>query len=48
MPPKRCAPAKASSGAPKRKKMMTISEKVKLLDLIKEGRSDASVARLTG
>lgn len=45
MPPKRCAPAKASSGAPKRKKMMTIIEKVKLLDMIKEGRSYASVAR---
>ncbi|MPC33953.1 hypothetical protein E2C01_027323 [Portunus trituberculatus] len=39
MPPKRCAPAKASSSEPKRKrKMMTISEKVKLLDMIKEGR----------
>ncbi|XP_072255075.1 tigger transposable element-derived protein 1-like [Pyxicephalus adspersus] len=48
MPPKRCAPAKASSGAPKRKKVITISEKVKLLDMIKEGRSYASVARHYG
>ncbi|XP_035214950.1 tigger transposable element-derived protein 1-like [Stegodyphus dumicola] len=48
MPPKRCAPVKASSGVPKRKKIMTISEKVELLDMIKEGRSYASVARHFG
>ncbi|XP_061680365.1 tigger transposable element-derived protein 1-like [Syngnathoides biaculeatus] len=47
MPPKRRAPAKASSDAPKRK-MMTIVEKVKLLDMIGEGMSCASVARQYG
>ncbi len=48
MPSKHCAPTKASSGAPKRKKKMTISEKVKLLDMIKEGRNYAFVARQYG
>ncbi|XP_045133328.1 tigger transposable element-derived protein 1-like [Portunus trituberculatus] len=48
MPPKHCAPAKASSSEAKRKKMMTISEKVKLLDMLKEGRSYVSVARHYG
>ncbi|XP_061433690.1 uncharacterized protein LOC133359240 isoform X4 [Lethenteron reissneri] len=49
MPPKRRAPAKDSSSEPKRKrKMMTISEKVKLLDMLKQGRSYAVVARHYG
>ena len=49
MIPKRHAPAKDSSSKPKRKrKMMTISKKVKLLDMLKEGRSFAAVARHYG
>ena len=46
MTPMRYASAKDSSSKPKRKrKMMTISEKVKLLDMLKEGKSFAAVAR---
>ncbi|XP_066975350.1 tigger transposable element-derived protein 1-like [Macrobrachium rosenbergii] len=49
MPPKRRAPAKGSSSEPKRKRnMMNISEKVKLLDMLKEGKSYAAVARHYG
>ena len=49
MTPKRHAPAKDSSSKPKRKrKTMTISEKVKLLDILKEGRSFVVVARRYG
>ena len=47
MTPKRHAPAKDSSSKPKRK-MMTISKKVKLLDMLKEGRSFATLAHHYG
>ena len=49
MTPKRHAPAKDSSSKLKRKrKMMTISEKVKLLDILKEGKSFTAEARHYG
>ena len=49
MPPKRPASAKASGSEPKRqRKMLTIAEKVKLLDMLKEGRSFAAVGRHYG
>ena len=44
MPPKRPASAKASGSEPKRqRKMLTIAEEVKLLDMLKEGRSFMAV-----
>ena len=49
MTPKRHAPAKVSSNKPKKnRKMMTVSIKVMLLDMLKEGRSFAAVARHYG
>ena len=45
MTPKHHAPAKDLSSKPNRKrKIMTISEKVKVLDMLKEGRSFAALA----
>uniref|UniRef100_UPI00358E5639 tigger transposable element-derived protein 1-like n=1 Tax=Myxine glutinosa TaxID=7769 RepID=UPI00358E5639 len=44
MPPKRSAPSKVSGTEPKRqRKMLTIVEKVQLLDMLKQGRSFAAV-----
>lgn len=49
MPPKRPAPSKPSGSDSKRqRKMLTIAEKVKLLDMLKEGRSYADVGRHYG
>ena len=46
MPPKRSAPSKVSGTEPKRqRKMLTIVEKVQLLDMLKHGRSFAAVGR---
>ena len=46
MPPKRPASSQASGSKPKRqRKMLTISTKVKLLDMLKEGKSFAAVGR---
>ena len=49
MTPKCHAPVKDSSSKPNRKrKMMTIDEKVKLLDMLKVGRSCAALVRHNG
>ena len=48
MAPKRPPPGKASSEPKKRRKMMTVLEKVKLLDMLKAGSTYASVARIYG
>ncbi|XP_060765555.1 tigger transposable element-derived protein 1-like [Neoarius graeffei] len=49
MSTKRPAPTKAPPDAPKRqRRMLTIAEKVKLLDMLKEGRSYAAVGRHYG
>ncbi|XP_013360806.1 PREDICTED: tigger transposable element-derived protein 1-like isoform X2 [Chinchilla lanigera] len=49
MPPKRSAPSKAADSEPKRhRKMLTIKEKVELLDMLKEGKSYAAVGRHYG
>ena len=49
MPSNHLVPAKDSSSTPKRnRKMITISEKVKLLNMLKEGRSYTAVERHYG
>ena len=48
MAPKRSASAKAATEPKRKRKMMTIAEKVTLLDMLKEGRSYAAVARHFG
>ena len=49
MAPKRAATSKASGTQPKRqRKVMTIAEKVELLDMLKAGRSSAAVGRHYG
>lgn len=49
MSKKRSVPTKGPPDAPKRpRKMLTIAEKVKLLDMLKEGRSYAAVGRHYG
>ncbi|KAI5100977.1 hypothetical protein C0J45_9963 [Silurus meridionalis] len=49
MSPKRSAPSKASGKEPKRqRKVMTLHEKVKLLDMLAEGKPFAAVARHYG
>ena len=49
MPPKCLVSSPASGKKPKRqKKVMTLQEKVKLLDLVKEGKSYAAVGRHYG
>uniref|UniRef100_A0A665WJH6 HTH psq-type domain-containing protein n=1 Tax=Echeneis naucrates TaxID=173247 RepID=A0A665WJH6_ECHNA len=46
MSPKRSVPSKPSGSEPKhQRKMLNIAEKVKLLDMLKEGRSYAVVGR---
>ena len=45
MPPKRALSSAESSEPKKKRKMLTVHEKVKLLDMIKAGHSYASVAR---
>lgn len=49
MSTKRSAPTKAPAVAPKRqRKMLTIAQKVGLLDMLKEGKSYAAVGRHYG
>ena len=49
MPPKRHASSPASGKEPKRqKKVITLHEKVELLDMVKEGKSYAAVGRHYG
>ncbi|XP_066450925.1 tigger transposable element-derived protein 1-like [Eleutherodactylus coqui] len=49
MPPKRSAPSMASGSEPKwQRRMLTIKEKVELLDTLKEGKCDASVGHHYG
>lgn len=49
MPPKRPATSVANANSPKRvKKVMTLQEKVKVLDMLKEGRSNVAVGRHFG
>ncbi|XP_066977814.1 tigger transposable element-derived protein 1-like [Macrobrachium rosenbergii] len=48
MAPKRSASAKAGTEPKRQRKMMTIAEKVTLLDMLKEGRSYAALARHFG
>jgi len=49
MPPKRPAPSKAFGKEPKRqRKVLTLQEKVKVLDMVREGRSFAAVGRHYG
>ena len=48
MSTKRPGPTKAPADGPKRRKMLPISEKVKLLDMLREGKSYAAVARHYG
>uniref|UniRef100_A0A8C6LNN1 HTH psq-type domain-containing protein n=1 Tax=Nothobranchius furzeri TaxID=105023 RepID=A0A8C6LNN1_NOTFU len=48
MAPKRSASAKAATEPKRKRKMMTIAEKVTLLDMLNEGRSYAAVARHFG
>ena len=48
MSTKRPGPTKAPADGPKRRKMLPISDKVKLLDMLREGKSYAAVARHYG
>ena len=49
MPPKRAASSKASGSQPKRqRKVMTVSEKIELLDMLRAGRSFAAVGHHYG
>ena len=49
MPPKRPAPSKASGKEPKRqRKVLTLQEKVKVLDRLREGKRFAAVGRHYG